>query len=189
MKLFPPLSAFGILLLAACSGGHQTPTPKPEAYPRIEMPDSVFRTVSVNGTDIAVNSGAVAKIEEKENGDSWITVTYPSFGNVTLYLTLSNATPEEPAESILANRRERMSLNLSGAESLLTTLVSTGGWECEMLSSRSSLSTPVQILASKDGKVMSGTMYLHISHTTPADSVSPVIDAVERDMLTMLKAL
>ncbi len=189
MRLLPALIAAITLSALSCTRGHSTSTPRPEAYPRIAMPDSTFTQMNISGISLAINDGAVADVEEKENGDCWITIGYPSFSNASIYLTLSNATKDEPAEAIVDNRRERMALNLAGADGIATTLTSSGGWDCEMITSRSALSTPVQILASKDGRVISGTVYLQIPHTTPTDSVSPVIDALERDMLTLLKAL
>lgn len=178
------------IIIASCSGREgSNPVPKPEAFPRIEMPDSTFTTVKAGEVDLTVNSGAVAEVTGKENGDTWVTLAYPQVADGGVYLTLSRADGKPDAEAVMANRRERMELNLAGASGIATTLTSAGGWECEMLTSRTALSTPVQILATDGRTVLSGTLYLPLSPGTNPDSVAPVIDAIDRDMLTLLKNL
>ncbi len=138
---------------------------------------------------MAVNSGAVAESTLRPDGSRWITITYPGGINPKVFLTLSTASTPDSAAAITINRRERMTLNLSGAEAILTNLSSAGGWECEMVTSREALSTPVQILARRDNLVLSGSLYMQLSPSTAPDSVAPVIDAIDRDMLTLLKSL
>lgn len=181
----------GLIIMSAtasCRRGKAT-MPKPEAYPRIEMPDSSFHPVKAGGLELTLNRGAETTVTERTDGGTWITISYPTGIDAKVYLTLTPAAGSETTDTIIANRRERMSLNLSGSEAIATTLTSRSGWECEMLTSNSALSTPVQILASDGHRVISGALYLDIPASTAADSVAPVIDAIDRDMLTLLKNL
>lgn len=192
MRTFPAILILLIAVsLTACGDRHGTsaPVPRPEAYPRIEMPDSSFTTFRTAGMEMAVNAGAEAESTLRPDGSRWITISYPGGVNTKVYLTLSTATSTDSTAAITANRRERMALNLSGAEGLLTTLTSEGGWDCEMVTSREALSTPVQILARKNNLILSGSLYMQLSPSTAPDSVAPVIDAIDRDMLTLLKSL
>ena len=69
----------------------------------------------------------------------------------------------------------------------LTELTSDGGWQCLLAMTRSSLTTPLQILAHDGKNVISGALYFNFSPSTSPDSVSPIVDAVNRDLIHTLK--
>lgn len=105
-------------------------------------------------------------------------------------MSLSRTSGADELAKAIDNRHERMALNTGGASTELTQLVSDGGWECELALTRSSVTTPVQILAHDSrGRVLSGTLYLSLPAETPADSVAPVVMAVGRDLTETLKHL
>lgn len=176
------------LMLTACTGGEHS-VPKPEAYPHIEMPAHDFEIMNVGDTGIVINTGTTASVEVRGKGNTWVTIKYPVGFEANVYLSVINVTHQDSVTQIMANRRERMALNLAGSEGVLTTLVSEGGWDCEMVTSHTSLSTPVQLLARKDDKIVSGALYMQLPAGTAPDSVTPVIDSVSLDILTMLKSL
>ena len=82
-----------------------------------------------------------------------------------------------------------MELNTGGAVTELTELTSDGGWEGLLAVTRSSLTTPVQLLAHDGNKVLSGVLYFNFPADTPADSVAPIVKTVRRDMIHALKHL
>ena len=80
-----------------------------------------------------------------------------------------------------------MELNSGGAMTELTELTSDGGWQCLLAMTRSSLTTPLQILAHDGKNVISGTLYFNFPPATSPDSISPIVDAVNRDLIHTLK--
>ncbi len=183
------LMTMATILATACgSRGDDRAIPRPEAYPRISMPDSSYTLLDVRGTKFEINSAATVDSASTGTSGSWITLFYPGVDCADIYLTLSISTPDSIL-SMMDNRRQRMSLNLSGSKAILTELTSAGGWEAEMITGSEALSTPVQILARKDDRMLSGTLYLRVPPATDPDSVRPITDAAGRDMLTLLKSL
>lgn len=176
---------------SGCShgGNRSDAVPKPEGWPRIETPEETYTLTDIDGIGLALNSAATVVTSKKEDGGTWLDITYPTFGNSRLYLTLLTADDGEELENILANRAERMELNTGRAVTELTELVSEGGWEGRMSVTRSSLTTPVQMLAHDGRHVVSGVLYLNFPPSTQPDSVAPIVTAVSRDLLHALKHL
>ncbi len=70
------------------------------------------------------------------------------------------------------NRRERMELNSGGATTVITELTSAGNWHCELAETRTSLTTPVQLLATDSASVLSGAFYLDLPAGSSPDSIA-----------------
>ncbi|MDE6061931.1 MAG: hypothetical protein K2G00_04125, partial [Duncaniella sp.] len=68
-------------------------------------------------------------------------------------------------------------------------LTSEGGWDGRLAVTRSSLTTPVQMLAHDGRHVVTGVLYLNFPPATQPDSVAPIVTAVRRDLLHILKHL
>lgn len=176
-----------LLILIGCSGGESRSVPLPRAYPRIDIPDSAYRSIDSLPVELAVNAGAVCSIRERDGG-WWIDISYPGFTKGRFYLSLLYASPQN-LHLMVDNRTERMALNLGGAWSEQIDLQSTGGWDCRLLVSSEAHAAPVQMIAVGDGMMLSGGFYTELPSSVPLDSVRPVFDAAKRDMLTMLKNL
>lgn len=184
----------GLMVLSlpfvACGGrGGDQIVPKPVAYPRIEIPDSVYKRVDVRGLGLMINESADVNVSSAENG-VWIDVAYPVFSLPHIYLTLTEC-GSGGLEAVLANRRERESLNLGGRRYELIELSTPGGWECSLSVARGSMTTPVQILAHDGARVLSGALMFSLPDSLASDPAvtAPAVDAVERDMIVMLKGL
>ena len=179
-----------LLLTAACGGaGSDAAVPRPMAWPRIEMPDSSYRVVNARGVRITLNESADADVSPVQGG-AWIDVGYRVTGSPHLYLTLTECGPEGP-DDVLANRRERVMLNLGGQRCEITEFATPSGWECMLVVARGSMTTPVQLLANDGHRVLSGALTLSLPDSLATDPAmsAPVIDAVERDMIVLLKGL
>lgn len=173
----------------SCTGaGNDSAVPKPEGWPRIELPGRNHRIHTIGPAGLMFNSDAAVSMQQKDDSSWWITVTYPQFRNAALYLTLS-PTDRQETSSIMDNRRERMELNSGGATTVITELTSAGNWHCELAETRSSLTTPVQLLATDSASVLSGAFYLDLPAGSSPDSIAPMIKAVRDDMLFLLKNL
>lgn len=195
------------LLIVACrhTSTADRPVPKPEGYPRIEIPASLYTLTDISGIALHLNTAAIVSRRPSSASESsavdslvvptattsatWLDVTYPTFPGSRIYLTLLPiATPSE-MDAALANRIERMQLNTGGNPTELIELTSDGGWQCQMAVTRSSLTTPIQILARGDRRLLSGALYLDYPPETQPDSVAPIVDTVRRDLIHALKHL
>lgn len=189
----PLLVALTILAaLCACRRERQVVVPRPQAFPRIEFPDSSFVTRDVEGVKMLFNSAATVNLRPSGAArGAWIDVTYPCMTAPSLYLTLTQAEDSTDFAYALSNRRERMALNLGQTRAELTELSAPGGWECQLLVARGSLTTPVQILAWRPGEMLSGALVVNVPDSLGSDPafISPVVSGVERDMMVLLKNL
>lgn len=163
--------------------------PKPDAWPRIEIPAEIYAADTIGDVELSLNSTATKVVRSSGGEGVWIDVTYPGFGNTRLYLTVLSVNSDERLREAVENRRERMELNSGGAVTELTELVSDGGWTGELAVTRSSLTTPVQMLAHDRRHVVTGVFHLNLPADASADSVAPIVSAVSRDLTYALKHL
>lgn len=182
-------------LSAACGGsgdnGRQS-VPRPMAYPRIAVPDSTYVTLNADGVMLTVNENTDVDMSSVDNG-TWIDVSYGGYASPRLYLTVTDCPDDAAMTETLANRRERMILNLGSNRYTLTELSTPSGWTCAMAVARTSLTTPVQLLAHNATKVLSGALTVTLPDSVSANPdpvlIAPIVDAAERDILVMLKSL
>jgi hypothetical protein len=82
-----------------------------------------------------------------------------------------------------------MALNSGGATSELTEFVNQSGLSCRLLVTPYGTITPVQFIATDSTEfVFSGTLQMQgITEAINTDSISPIINAVETDVLHLLK--
>lgn len=195
MRNFVIISAI-CCLLTACGGKDATDAvapavPRRHAYPRIELPDSAFAYVEgdVSGLSVAVNKAATAELRRADNDkSSFIDVDYPQL-NSRIYFTI---TPVDAATvgDVIANRMERVNLNLGGADAELIEFDSPAGFENKVITARGDISTPVQFIAT-DGSsaVVSGVAFVRDASPATADSIAPVVEMLRRDVIHALKTL
>ena len=187
--LISAILAWGVAASCTRGGDTSNAVPKPEGWPRIEIPQESYTINEINGVELAINSAANVETRENKDGGTWLDITYPTFGNTRLYLTLLTVDGEKELADVIANRSERMELNSGGAVTELTELTSKGGWDGRLAVTRSSLTTPVQMLAHDGRHVVTGVLYLNFPPATQPDSVAPIVTAVRRDLLHILKHL
>lgn len=187
LRLLPALLA--AIILSGCGGERGgRAVPLPTAWPRIEMPDSVYVATDADGVSLSLNAGADVAQTPREDG-VWMDVSYPTFPAARIYLTINRLRPGEARDAV-ANRLERITLNAGGMPTEKLEFSNPAGWECLMTLTPSSVTTPVQAVATGgDGRILSATLYLSVPQSANPDSVAPAVDAVRRDMLVMLKEL
>lgn len=165
-----------ILFLAGCGERQPTLTPRPKAYPRIELyPPAYCRVPVSQQLSLAVNDSAVVDIVS----DGWFNIRYPAYG-ITVNCTLSPYSAE-----VVANRLDRLDRNLGGSRGEVVS--SPRGM---VIVAPAALRTPVQLLATDSVSwVLSAVAVSDFPPGTATDSVSPVINAVASDMITLLEDL
>lgn len=179
-----------VTVMAACGsrgGVADVPVPRRTAYPRIEVPDSVYRTVDTSAATLQINSAAA---DSTSAVDGWVTVIYPH-RQATLYISVTRLDPATAATTI-DNRIERLSMNTGGATTDVTSLMlpDDGGMEAMVLVTPAETPTPVQFLVTDRRTLMvSGTATIDGAADAPTDSLRPVIEMLRRDVTHLVKTL
>lgn len=165
------------LLIAACAKKAPVPTPRPEAYPRVNLYPPTFHSVEITAEpdltrEILVNDSA--RVVNKQPG--WYDIVYPAYG-LTVNCTLTPYTAEA-----LANRMERIDRNLGDAKAEAISVT-----EGIVLVAPGALRTPVQFIATDSvNMILSGVAVSNFTPATSVDSVAPIIYAIADEMVTLI---
>lgn len=175
-------AVIALTLLAAC--GEKAPedyVPLPRAYPRIAVYDSVY--APVDSLPLVWECNTSAKVNNLRT-KSYVNIVYPAY-SATLYLSFFNVTSEKDRLRVLANRQERMLFNAGASDSELTEFLTPPGFEVKMIVTPMGSPVPLQFLAVGSQWIVSGALHMRLAPES-ADSVAPVIRAVERDVVHAL---
>lgn len=182
------------LWLSSCGDSTQehVATPRRTAYPRITLYDTIYRTAPEMPLQLLVNAAAHLSTPATSGapGTTWLDVEYPAY-KATLHLTLRSVEPGA-ADSEIERRIERMSLNLGdNAATQLSIPSASGKFSTIILSTTGRSLTPVQILSTGPGWIISGALQWHEQNTLShaADSISPIVEAVTTDLIHTARAL
>lgn len=174
------------ILPAACGqkeGGRAVP--RPDAWPRVNTYPPTYHNLPGVSVNFPVNDSTSLQTTDK---NEWITVHYPRY-HANLHLTFTPTTPAD-IDKVIDNRVERMALNSGGNESEVTELTNPAGFKAQLLKTPRGSITPLQILAIGTNIVVSGALELiNPNDLQRPDSLAPIIDAVETDLLYALKHL
>lgn len=190
--LIPLVLAAG---LASCSEGNsdgQRLVARPTAYPRLAVYDSIYTDCGLPA-GFEVNAGATAvnvtpEDKKRESETIWIDIKYPAYG-ATLHCTFIPVEPTgEKRDQMLANRHERMMLNLGDNFGRQTELQSEAGAETLILTTTGQTLTPVQFLSASERWIVSGGLQF-ADGNVKADSIAPLINAVQRDIIHAARRL
>lgn len=179
------IAILAALLLCACnfSGGKDNAVPRPRAYPRVETySDSARRSVAMAEFSLSIPQAC----DTQTRGTHALTVFYPLYRSQLYLTTLSLSSPEE-MQSHLANRRQRISLNLSGRQ-MQESNFRNGNVDCSVIRSLESTTIPVQLLAT-DGKRLLSAAFVLNGATEPLDSVRPIVDLLEKEGIAILQSI
>lgn len=175
-----------VALASACTGSDShTPVPRPVAYPRVAELDSSFAVVDSLPILVEANRSAAVK----RSGRLWFDIVYPDYGAV-VYVTLTPTSPDS-VETVIANRRERISLNIADAANTTYTEINSPDFTSVLVHSPISHTTPLQFLATDGGKwVVSGAAFFRdVRPDAPADSLRPMVETIRRDLVHALSTI
>ncbi len=170
---------------ATADDGENAAVPLPTAYPRVyEYPDS-FREVRVGKVTLSVNAAA-----QVDSAASAFNISYPRYG-ATVYVGVNAAAGAD--DSAFArewgNRVQRITLNLNGATARKTT-EAPGHTPFALYRAETVVLTPVQAVGGDPaaGTVISVAAFMDgwQNRQVPYDSVRPVVDILERDVLRLV---
>ncbi len=184
MRLLPLMTILLAVLCCACGGkDNGRDVPRPEAWPRISTYPASYHPLKGTPVSFPINDSTVAFTED--NAD-WVTVYYPRY-RVNLHLTFTHTTPAT-VDKVIDNRVQRMALNSGSNESQLTELTNPAGYTARLMKTPRGSLTPLQILAVGNDMVVSGAVVLNKPKDLKRpDSLAPVLDALEADLLYALK--
>ncbi len=171
------------LLVTACNkkAEKETPVPRPEAYFRIEVPDTTYLPYRI-GDEIIMLNAAIDSIETVHVGDNyWLTATYPD-NRATLYLTITDVSVTTESQ-VIENRTERMSLNTGGNQCYIENFRTGKGRTATLLVTPSGSPTPVQLMVIGHGdKIITVAASCEEAATARTDSLQPVVNMLVRDL-------
>lgn len=172
-----------LLSAGACSHTDKA-TPRPYAYPRIPLYDTIYRALPGLPLNLEVNTSTIADDSlVNTNGLRWITLSYPAY-NAKFYITITpySSTPE--LDKIIANRNDRMARNINTPYTRATTILSSPApeYQTRLVQAMDNSPMPLQILTVGPRHVISGALHLANPYAR-LDSIRPMVDAVTADMI------
>lgn len=179
-----------VTVLAACSHG-DTAVPRPHAYPRITLNDTVYRAVEVSSVCFDVNADAELSVR-----DGACDIHYPRY-DATIYVGVAAVKPESVSfADHLANRMERISLNLEGVSAHYNDIEMPSGSIARLVIADGFSATPIQGLYADtvSGIVVSAAAFMHdgtLAQRGPVavDSLRPVTESLIADMARLLRSI
>lgn len=173
------------LLLASCGNTAQNDAvPRRYAYPRVEAIDTLTQTRKVEGFDITLSRSAQLSSQRPD----WLTARYPSLG-ATLHLTVMRFKTRTGLDEALANRRQRISLNLGGATAITEKFENGHGFAIEKVSAPEGVATPVQFIATDASNALVNGVFTIDGGIAPVDSLRPVVEQIEAEAERIIKSL
>lgn len=181
-----------LLLLSFCTGSGDTGTtsgavPRRYAYPRLQLPDSIYKSVEGLPIDIEVNAESDVEVTKEDNAGLWLTVSYP-VPEAEIYYTFTPVS-EQSVPEVIDNRLERISLNLGGNEAEMLEFQTPAGLAVRIFKG-GSVTTPVQFIATDYSTVVvSGSAFMEGLSALSRDSLSPAVEVLTRDIIHSLTTL
>lgn len=172
----------------SCRREEDRATPRPRAYPRIEVPQADYTVAEGVPVHMEVNSHAEYSLHGGETpGWIWIDVRYPTLG-ATLSMTVTPELDAAALEQALDNRLERIGLNNGGRSGESRTIRSPGGFMSRMVTLGAGTVTPLQFVSVSNRRLVSGALVLDRAAAS-ADSLRPVVECAGRDIVHLLNNL
>lgn len=183
MMLHLPVALIGVFLLCACSGigadGDRSPVPRPRAFARIDLYDTVYNCTDSLPVRFDTNAQAHVSVMRRTAGNVWLDVGYPAYGGV-LHVSFTQVSDTAVRRQVIDNRTERMALNLGDNTAEQITVSSPDGFDSSILMATTATPMPVQFLSVGRRWVVSGAFTFDRSPGS-ADSIRPVVEAVTAD--------
>lgn len=175
---------FGIICclaaVTACSSkDNERAVPRPDAWPRINTYPQSYHIAAGLPINLPVNDSTIVVTTSRND---WVTISYPRY-HANLHLTITRVSPES-VNRVVDNRVERMALNNGGNDSEVIELTNPAGFKAQIMKTPRGSVTPLQILAIGRDMVVSGAVaLLDPNDMQKPDSMAPVIDAIEADLI------
>lgn len=177
-----------VFFTVSCSGdggelGYQ-PVPRPDAWPRPALHDTVL--VCVPGLPVNIEANADAVVSSSPDSPGAVDIAYPRYRAVVYLSLVTGLSSPEQFRSVWENRMDRMRRNLGSVSVSAENGLNGNGFHTVLLYVGSLSQTPVQLLAGNPdkGMIVSATAFLH-DRPLSYDSIRPVFEAIRSDLERM----
>lgn len=191
MRLTALILLTAAMLPAACGGddnSDSTAVPRPRAYARMALPDPAYVAVDSLTHYVARNAAThVSTIVRDPRGIVRYDISYPGLDAV-IYVTETPAPDADTADAVIANRLERMKRNAGDNTTELIELTTPAG-DARLMVTPVGSPTPVQLLATRPGAILSAQAFVADAATTRTDSLRPLVSMLRRDLLHLAQTL
>lgn len=172
------------LTIICCNDSNKAITPRPIGYARITPIDSTYTHIQHHKIYFATNNSA--QVIHDSTNTQWYNIVYPQY-NAIIYCSFTPTT-ESTIAKIIQNRVERISLNIGDNPSISTELKNDNNFVSTIIKTPTGTINPLQFISTDNVSwVISGTLLLKESLSSKSDSLLPVIDAIERDIIYALE--
>ena len=146
-----------------------------------------FTAVALPRISLQVSTSAIASLHEKENA-TWIDINYPDY-NATIHATYTPV-DNTTLNATLANRSERIALDLGDTTFENISINNPDGTSANIYATRNNMVTPLMFLATDHKSwILSGAVAFDGTSTINYDSVSPIVNTLQRDLIHSLQNL
>lgn len=174
------------LILSECNNSDVTTIPRRQAYPRISVHDSVYTTTNLVPINLEISK--IATLSARNNTSTWIDIAYPQY-NATIHCTYTPVTLATIHQAI-ANRNERIALDLGDSFFENTSINNPNGTSANIYATHTNMVTPIMFIATDHSSwILSGAVAFNTTEIVQYDSVSPIINALKRDLIHTMQNL
>lgn len=171
------------VLTFGCSRNSDSPIPKRTAYPRLYLyPDSTVRA-TLDGLAFDIKAAA----DTMRSREGWLDIAYPRY-NAVIHLSVRHISSADDLNDAVANRMQRIGLNLGERDAIVSDFVNPDGFTCRTVTSTDGAPVPVQFLAYSAERLLSGAATIH-GPAAPADSIAPTVRVLAADIDILLESL
>lgn len=180
---------FCVAILCGCNGRQQTAVPRPVAYPRVQLADTMFCKVESAAmlVDMLANRQTKEVVCKKQSNALWVDLIYEIYNRAVLHITIQSL-PSAELKSAMANRMQRIEMNVGASHTQITEL-DNGIFEGIVVKAAEADVTPLQFLATDNKSLLVYGSFEMPSGSDDTEMVSPVVNAVENDMIRMVNNL
>lgn len=173
-----------VVIAAGCGHNDDNTVPRRTAYPRLELYADSTVTARIGGVAFDIKADADTAMPR----EGWLDIAYPRY-RATMHVTVRRLASGKEAEEAIANREQRMILNLGERTGTASEFENGAGFVCRTLTSLDGGPTPVQFMAYRsDGCFVSGVAAID-GPSEPADSMAPTVRALAADTEILLRSL
>ncbi len=180
----------GIVVISAC-GGEDSYVPKPRIFPKIELIEKQYSSVTSDDLHSTFELPQYAVIkQDSQTGiprPGWANVLYHPY-DATLHLTHYSFKNWALYDSLVQDTRKLVYKHLQRAEDIIEEPVSAYGSKHWGLVYRIKGNTATNLnffITDSSRNFVRGALYFN--HATNPDSIAPVYDYIEQDIFQMIK--
>ena len=172
-------------------GGDDNYVPKPHAFPKIELPEKVYKTAVIAGSPYEFEIPQYAKISEdaRNRGKHWYNVDFPEL-NATLHMTYYPFSNWADYDSMVNDTRSLVNKHLQKAEDIVEDPVELYNPKLHgvIFHIEGNTASNLNFYVTDSAKhFLRGALYFNVQ--TEPDSIMPVFKFLEKDVQHVLKTI